>query len=401
MSMSTTSPDTMSDTRLGIGWARPARCFAGRPGIRNHVVGLSTVGLTDRIVSLACERVHGSLAVTPSFERGLRGEDAALQARMIDAIVRHPNTGATLIVTQDPRAADVLRARHAELGKPHSVLALLDCAGMDDAVNQAAKALTRLTSEAADLPRAPVRLSDLCVVLECGASDASSAVCANPAIGRFVDGLVAAGGTAIVSETAEFLGAEDVIRRQSASPEIANRILGYLSAKEAMMKADGEDYRGVNPTAENIDAGLTTLTEKTMGAVCKIGHSPFVGALAYGEAPQRPGLHFMDTTFFSPTSITGMALAGGQICLFAIGVFNPSAVPLVPTLKICGNPQTLSAWQDGIDVDVSGLITGSETLDQAAQAISAKIKDVIGGQQTATEEWGEGQIILPRTLPAI
>lgn len=385
--MSTTS----HDAPIGSGWRRPD----GRIGLRNHVIAFSTVALTDRITTLAAERVNGVLPICPALQRGLRGADAKRQANMIEAVIAHPNVGAALVVTHDRAAAETLQVASAELGKRIIVLSLIAQAGMQAAQDAMVTHLRTLKAEVANTRKTALHFSDLTVALECGGSDATSALAANPSIGRFVDRLIAAGGTAIVSETAEFLGGEDVIRLQCKSDEIARDILGYLRIEEQMMHSDGTDYRGVNPTAENIEAGLSTLTEKTMGAVCKIGGSHFAGALPFGERPQAAGLHFMHTPFFSPTSLTGMVLGGAQISLFAMGVYNPSGMPLAPTVKICGNPNTLSDWPDGIDLDVSEVIAGGLDYDDAANSILNLIGEVADGKQTRAEEWHEGQIIIP------
>jgi altronate dehydratase large subunit len=384
--MSTTSHDP-----IGTGWRRTD----GRIGLRNHVIAFSTVALTDRITTLAAARVKGVLPICPAFQRGLRGADDRLQTNMIKAVIAHPNVGAALVVTHDRAAAQTLQAACKELGKPIVVLSLIAQAGMQSAQDAMAMHLQNLKAELADSQKTTLHLSDLTVALECGGSDATSALAANPSIGRFVDQLIAAGGTAVVSETAEFLGGEDVIRAQSQSEEIAKDILGYLRIEEQMMQSDGTDYRGVNPTAENIEAGLSTLTEKTMGAVCKIGNSHFAGALSFGQRPQVAGLHFMHTPFFSPTSLTGMVLGGAQVTLFAMGVYNPSGLPLAPTIKICGNPKTLSDWPDGIDLDVSEIVTGGSDYDDAANTILKLIGEIADGELTRAEQWHEGQIIIP------
>lgn len=384
--MFTTSPEA-----IGSGWRRAD----GRIGLRNHVIAFSTVALTDRITTLAAGRVDGVLPICPAFQRGLRGADALLQAEMIQAVIAHPNVGAALVVTHDRAAAEKLQADCSDLGKPVVVMSLIAGAGVQSAHDAMVKHLEDLKAAVADDPKTPLLLSDLVVALECGGSDATSALAANPAIGRFVDRVITAGGTSIVSETAEFLGGEDVIRAQSHSEAIAKDILGYLRIEEQMMHSDGIDYRGVNPTPENIEAGLSTLTEKTMGAVCKIGSSRFAGALSFGERPPAAGLFFMNTPFFSPTSLTGMVLGGAQISLFAMGVYNPSGMPLAPTLKICGNPKTLSDWPDGIDLDVSGITAGSSDYDDAADTILKLIGEIADGKLTRAEEWQEGQIIVP------
>jgi altronate dehydratase large subunit len=155
----------------------------------------------------------------------------------------------------------------------------------------------------------------------------------------------------------------------------------------------------VNPTAENLEAGLTTLVEKTMGALCKIGNARFMSCLDFGQPPADAGLHFMDTPFFSPCSITGMVAAGAQITLFSMGVFNPSGNPLSPTIKICGNPDTVRHWRDGIDVALVDLIEGRISLDVAGDLIYQTVRRVAAGHRTYTETWGEGQFIIPRSLP--
>jgi altronate dehydratase large subunit len=382
---------TTSHEPIGTGWRRGD----GRIGLRNHVIAFSTVALTDRITSLAAACVAGVLPICPAFQRGLRGTDATLQTQMINSVIAHPNVGAALVVTHDRAAADVLQASCKDLEKPIVFVSLIAQAGMQFAQDEMTMHLQNLKAELAGSKKTALRLADLTVALECGGSDATSALAANPSIGRFVDQLIAAGGTAIVSETAEFLGGEDVIRAQSQSEEISKDILGYLRIEEQMMQSDGTDYRGVNPTAENIEAGLSTLTEKTMGAVCKIGSSHFAGALSFGKRPQVAGLHFMHTPFFSPTSLTGMVLGGAQVTLFAMGVYNPSGMPLAPTIKICGNPKTLSDWPDGIDLDVSEIVTGGSDYDDAARRILKLIGKIADGELTRAEQWQEGQIIIP------
>jgi len=379
----------------------------GRVGVRNHLALVSTVALSNRTAELAAAAFDARRAVsTPptllvrgEFQRGLQATDAELLNRILTQLVLHPNIGAAVVLCHDRRAAQVWRRRVAGCGKAVEVLAVMDSQGVQRAVDLAVEALLRLEPELHRATRKTCALSSLTFALECGGSDASSALCANPAIGRFVDSVVAQGARVIVSETAEFIGGEAVVRSQSVSAEVADAIIARIGATEARMAGDGDHYRGVNPTAENIEAGLTTLTEKTMGAMCKIGTSRFEGCLAFGETPSKPGLYFMDTPFFSPCSITGMVAAGAQMTLFAMGVFNPSGNPLAPTLKVCGNPDTLQHWHDGIDVALADMIEGHIKLDTAAQRLQRVIMNVANGALTHTERWGEGQFIVPRMLP--
>ena len=184
-------------------------------------------------------------------------------------------------------------------------------------------------------------------------------------------------------------------------PEVAEQILACISAADERTAEDGERYRGVNPTRENIEAGLTTLVEQSMGAVCQIGALPIDGCLEFSQEPPEGGLYFMDTPFFSPVSLSGMAASGAQLTLFSLGVFNPSGNPLVPNIKVCGNTDTLATWDDSIDVSVSGLLDRSITLDEAAEKITAMVMKVASGQESRAEYWGEGQVIVPKTRALI
>jgi len=397
--MSTTAAEP-----LGFkGFMRPD----GRVGVRNHLALVSTVALANRTAEHAAshfDRLRASagdpvLLIRGEFQRGLQAADARLQDEVLERLATHPNVGAAVVLCHDRRAAQAWSARLAAWPTPVEVLAVMDSRGVQHAIDRCVEALARMDARRAGFVRSDCPFSSLTLALECGGSDASSAVCSNPAIGRFVDRAVAAGATVIVSETAEFIGGEEVVRAQSQTPAIAQAIIDRIAVTESRMAGDGDHYRGVNPTAENIEAGLTTLVEKTMGALCKIGEARFAGCLAFGERPAVAGLQFMDTPFFSPCSITGMVAAGAQITLFSMGVFNPSGNTLAPTIKVCGNPDTLSRWPDGIDVGLAELIDGRIGLDEAGVRVHDAVLRVAKGGITHTERWGEGQFIIPRMLP--
>lgn len=369
----------------------------GRVGVRNHVLILSSVALTARLAALAAEGHPEAVLVAGDFPRGLRGQDGPLMTRVLEQLVRHPNVGAALVLCHDKVAREETEARLADAGRPVEVQALMSAEGMTDAVARARAAVARLSSAIADARRVPSPLSALTLALECGGSDATSALAANPTIGRVVDRVIEAGGRAIVSETAEFVGAEAVVAARAASPQVAQKVLAALARSEAHLSEDGECYRGINPTAENIEAGLTTLVEKSMGAVNKIGTSPISGYLSFGQSPDAPGLYFMDTPFFSPVSLTGMSAAGAQITLFAVGVFNPSGNPITPTLKLCGNRRTLAEWGDSIDIDLSAAIYDGAGLDEMEQVATAGLIATADGRPTKAETWREGQVMIPTT----
>ena len=373
----------------------------GRLGLRNHLLVLSTLALTNRVAQLAAAAEPGCLLVAGDLQRGLRGRDAMLQDRVVQALLRHPNVGGAVVFVHDKPARARLQACADSCGRPVQVLAFMEGRGVSETIQRGRRAIAAVRAALDVQQRSPGPLGELTLALECGGSDATSAVCANPTIGGFVDLVVASGGTAIVSETAEFIGAEPVVTARSASLLAGRNIIEAIRQRERMMQEDGEDYRGVNPTPENIAGGLSTLVEKSMGAVAKCGESPFMGRLDFAEVPPEPGLWFMDTPFFSPVSITGMVCGGAQLTLFGIGVFNPSAVPLAPTIRVCGNPATVRDWSDAIDIDVSMLVDGRINLPEAVALLRLKAHAVCDGELTWAERWGEGQVIVPRESPSL
>lgn len=393
MCMSTIAAEPLPNTFPGY------RRGDGRVGVRNHLVVLSTVALTARLAERAAEAVPGAICLNGDYCRGLQDADATMQRAVLDRLVTHPNVGAALVLTFDRAAAAELRSRLADAERPLHVLAMMDAQGMEDAVTRARAALVELDTLRAGAMRSCCDLAELTLALECGGSDTTSALAANPVIGHLVDRVVAGGGQAIVSETAEFIGAEDIVRSRAATPEIGTRIVERIGGVERIMAADGEGYRGVNPTRENIEAGLTTLVEKSMGAIAKTGGAPFAGCLEFAEPPRAPGLHFMDTPFFTPVSLTGMVAAGAQIVLFALGVFNPSGAPLAPTVRLSGNTRTLADWGAEIDIDLSAVITGRKGPGDMALEAGQSVTRILGGETTAAERCGEGQVIVPTTAP--
>lgn len=400
--MSTTAPEGREAEILpdDLVW-RGYRRKDGRVGARNLLVVLSTVALTDRLAQEICFGNDGAVCVAGAFSRGLQNQDEETLFGFIQGVASHPNVGGILLVTHDRQAMQSLKANLCSPEKTR-FLAFMACGGRHAAVEAGRTAVLELSREMKSEERQDISFADLRVALECGGSDVSSNICSNPVVGLLSDSLAHAGGTIIVSETAEFIGAEKIFDTRCPDGKTRNKILDFIGKKEKLMDRDsGRDYRGVNPTNENIEGGLTTLIEKSMGAVSKTGTSDFVSALGFGQNPAEAGLHFMDTPFFSPTSLTGMMLGGCTLCLFTMGVYNPSGNPLCPTLKVCGNPKTLSHWSDQIDLDVSPYFLGEETKERAFVRLLKEVNLVFNGKRTVAEKCKEGQFILPRTREAL
>lgn len=396
--MSTTvNNNDLNNFAESLSW-RGFRRADGRVGIRNHRIVLSTVGLTDQLASAIASQEKETICVSGAFPRGLQKGDEELISKFIDNVLTHPNVGAALVVTHDSYSSELI-AKKVKATIPIEYLAFMNCNGRKDALIEGSKRLKLLAERQikSNQVRELVELSSVSIALECGGSDVSSSICTNPVIGDITDFVIKNGGSAIVSETAEFIGAEKIFTDRCSDLNIRQSILNFINYRLKLINEDnGKDYRGTNPTQENLDGGLTTLIEKSMGAVSKTGTTHFVSALEYGISPKKPGLHFMDTPFFTPVSLTGMMMAGCNLGLFAMGVFNPSGNILCPMIKICGNPKTVQSWQDDIDVALDDYFTGGLNIEEAQIAVLTKLNAVFNGAVTASETHFEGQFLLPR-----
>ena len=238
------------------------------------------------------------------------------------------------------------------------------------------------------LRREEVGIEELVLGLKCGASDPTSGLAANPALGKAVDRLIGLNATVIFGETTEVIGAEHILARRSKSREVAEKLLSFVDRLEQRVKASGSDIRGGNPSAGNIAGGISTLEEKSLGSIVKSGSSLIQDAYEYGERKRGRGLFFVDSPGREPEIMAGLSAAGSQIIAFATGLGAPQGFPFVPVLKICANWKTVARLPDFIDLDVSGVISGEESLEEAGDRIFTEILAVASGGRTKAETLG-------------
>jgi altronate dehydratase large subunit len=372
----------VSGDRTFLGYARPD----GRAGVRNRVLILSINGLVAPAARRIAAAVTPTLLVATPYGRGQFGADKRAHAEQMVGLGRNPNVAAVLVVGADRATADGIAAQIAASRKPTEVVALDDV--HEDALAlslHGTRAAARLVHNASRQRREPVAVSSLFLGIECGHSDATSGLVANPLAGRIVDRLIDAGGTAVVGETVEWLGAEHLLARRAVTPAVAEAITAAVQRREAAIAASGIDLLHDNPGAENIRGGLSSIEEKSLGAIAKAGSRRIDGVLALAEAPATPGLYFMDAPFFSPESLTGFAAAGAQLMLFTTGAGNSFCSAIAPTIKVSARPETLVRLGEQIDFDASPVFAGTEDLDRAADRLFTLLLDVASGFRT----WGE------------
>ena len=379
------------------GYSRPD----GSVGVRNHVLILPAT----RNVNYICHRIALAVPGVTTFyttgEYGRTGSDRKRLARFLTGIARNPNVANVLLIGM-PHGygypefqTDALAAEIAKSGTRLEILNVDRCGGLEGTVVQGIRLARELVREATAMRREAVPLSKLTIGMKCGDSDATSGLAGNPALGRAVDRLIDAGGTALFSETLELIGAEQTLVQRAKTPEVAQRLLRLIADWEARAASIGEDIRTINPIPENIAAGITTLEEKSLGAVEKTGTRELSGVLDYCERPGEPGLWLMDAWMSSYSLLPSFAAAGAQIVLYQLGgnELPPEDAPLsavdpglvAPLLTISGNPRTAKAAGDYLDVSTGGVLLGTETLDAAGEHILEEIVRAANGRATRGE----------------
>ena len=379
------------------GYSRPD----GSVGVRNHVLILPAT----RNVNYICHRIALAVPGVTTFyttgEYGRTGGDRKRLARFLTGIARNPNVANVLLIGM-PHGygypefqTDALAAELAKSGTRLEILNVDRCGGLEGTVVQGIRLARELVREATAMRREAAPLSKLTIGMKCGDSDATSGLAGNPALGRAVDRLIDAGGTALFSETSELMGAEQTLVQRAKTPEVAQRLLRLIESWEARAASIGEDIRTINPIPENIAAGITTLEEKSLGAVEKTGTRELSGVLDYCERPGEPGLWLMDAWMSSYSLLPSFAAAGAQIVLYQLGgnELPPEDAPLsavdpglvAPLLTISGNPRTAKAAGDYLDVSTGGVLLGTETLDAAGEHILEEIVRAANGRATRGE----------------
>jgi len=374
--------------RTFLGFSRPR----GRAGTRNHLLVLGINGLIAATAARAASALPFARLVATPYGRGQFGPDKECHFRQLAGIGANPNNGAVLIIGVDRKSADdVAAAIGARAAVPIEVLTLDDT--HEDALELGVRAIRAGASLSRDISRArreAVPLSELYLGLECGHSDASSGLAANPLAGALADRLVDSGGTAVIGETIEWLGAEHALSPRGVTPETGKAIVRAVASREAAVSAAGVDLIGNNPGQENIRGGLSTIEEKSLGAIAKAGTRPITALLPFAEPPGRPGLHLMDGPSFSPESMTGFVASGAQMILFTTGPGNSYCSLLAPTIKISANPAASAQIRNQFDFDASRIFEGRETLDAAADRLLDEAVAFASGMLTWGEAVGEG-----------
>lgn len=370
-----------------IGYRRPD----GRMGVRNHVLVLSTSGCANLVSRRIAQAVPGAVAVENSKGCGQVGTGIEIMRRCLVNLTLNPNVFGTLVVglgcetTKPYQLAEKVRSVS---DKPIEVITIQDCGGTVRATERGVELARALVERAAEVRPEPMGLGDLLLGTNCGGSDATSGLSANPVCGYVSDAVVAAGGTAMIGETTELIGTEDILASRAATPEVASDVYRIVHGLEDSFAEAGVDVRGANPSPGNMAGGLSTLEEKALGGISKGGTTPIQEVVSYGSHPTKSGFVIMDTPGYDIESVSGMTAGGAQVLIFTTGRGTPIGNPLMPVIKVTGNCETYERMRDNIDFDASGAVEGTSTIDELGEDLLDLLERVCSGEQTKAEQLG-------------
>lgn len=368
----------------------------GTYGARNLVAIISTADNSNFIARRAAQAVKGTIPLCPCFGRGEIGEDMEQHIRTMAGMGCNPNVHSAVVVSLEPVIAEKIAEKIRETGKGVEVFSIDECGDTVRCVGQAVRAAEKMVIKASVEERVEVGMEHLMLGVECGGSDTTSGIVSNPALGYVADKLVDLGGTVIMSETTEWMGAENNLLRRAVSEEVGEKITKAVQWYEDYIQSIGVDLNGFNPAPDNIKGGLSTIEEKALGSIKKGGSKAIEDVLSYAQRPQGHGLYLMDAPTGGVENTTGLSAAGCQVILFSTGKGNPMGNPVAPTVKVTGNARTAATAAYNIDVDLSAVLTDELLLSQAGEALGVQLVQYANGKMTSSEVLDEVEIAVSR-----
>jgi len=369
-----------------LGYKRPN----GSVGTRNYVGIISTVVCANEVADTISRSVQGTAAFMHQQGCCQTPIDIERVNKVLTGLGSNPNLSSVLLISLGCESTDVEFVKKAvsATGKPVEIVVIQEIGGAAKTVARGLRLAQEMVQEASRYKRVSCSLSDIVIGLKCGSSDTTSGLAPNPALGIASDRIVSEGGISILGEVTEFIGAEHLLAGHAKDENVAQEILELVKRMEDRAKSVGCDMRGGQPTGGNIKGGLTTIEEKSLGAIAKAGSAPIQAVYGYGEPPTVKGLVVMDSPGREPEILTGLASAGCNVIAFATGRGAPQGFPFVPVIKITGNRVTWDKMREHMDVNVSALMEGKSTLAEESERIFNEILATVSGKLTKAEITG-------------
>jgi (2R)-sulfolactate sulfo-lyase subunit beta len=377
------------------GWRRDN----GRVGVRNHVVILPLDDLSNAACEAVANNIKGTLALPHAYGRLQFGEDLELHFRTLIGIGSNPNVAAVVVIGIEDQWTNIVVEGIKKTGKPVTGFGI-EGVGDITTIANASRVAKEYLQAASELQREECDISELWVSTKCGESDTTTGLASCPTVGNMYDKLIPQGIYGCFGETSEITGAEHLAKERAASPDIGEKWFRiWKSYQDDVIEAHKtNDLSDSQPTKGNIAGGLTTIEEKALGNLEKIGREcRFIDALEPAEAPAKgAGLYFMDTSSAAAECVTLMAAAGYAVHTFPTGQGNVIGNPIVPVIKITGNPRTIRTMPEHIDVDVSGILRRDMTIPEAGDALIEMVVRTANGRLTAAEALGHREFVMTK-----
>jgi len=377
------------------GWLREN----GRVVVRNHVVILPLDDLSNSASEAVANNVKGTLALPHAYGRLQFGADLDLFFRTLIGIGANPNVAAVIVIGIEESWTKRVVDGIAKTGKPVTGFGI-EGHGDIATIARASYVAKEYLHWASELPREACAMSELWVSTKCGESDTTTGLSSCPTVGNMYDKLIPLGIYGVFGETSEITGGEHLAKARAATPDVGEKWYKMWKAyQDDVIEAHKtDDLSDSQPTKGNIAGGLTTIEEKALGNLEKIGRkSKFIDALEPAEAPAKgPGLYYMDTSSAAAECVTLMAAGGYVVHTFPTGQGNVIGNPIVPVIKITGNPKTLRTMREHIDVDVTGILRREQTLETAGDALIGMIQRTANGRLTAAEALGHREFVITK-----
>jgi (2R)-sulfolactate sulfo-lyase subunit beta len=370
---------------------------SGRIGVRNHVIILPVDDLSNAAAQAVENNIKGTMALPHPYGRLQFGADLELHFRTLIGTGSNPNVAAVVVIGIEDQWAKKVADGIAATGKPVSFFGI-EQHGDHDTIMRASKAAREYLQWASELRREERPLKDLWVSTKCGESDTTSGCGANPTVGNAFDKLYPLGVTLVFGETTELTGGEHLVAARCRNDEVRAKFQFMFDRyQEVINRHKTSDLSDSQPTKGNIAGGLTTIEEKALGNIQKIGRKCLVdGVIDKAETPTGPGLWFMDSSSAAAEMLTLLGAAGFAVHFFPTGQGNVIGNPILPVIKLCANPRTVRTMSEHIDVDVSGLLRREMSPDQAGDALLDCMFRTANGRLTAAEALGHREFVLTR-----
>ncbi len=371
----------------------------GRVGVRNHVIILPVDDISNAACESVASNIQGTLALPHAYGRLQFGEDLDLHFRTMIGTGTNPNVAAVVVIGIEPGWTEHIVNGIAETGKPVTGFSI-EKNGDIATIASASRKAKEYVHWASELQRKDCPISDLWVSTKCGESDTTTGLGSCPTVGNMYDKLIPQGIYGVFGETSEITGAEHLCKARGVTSEVGEKFMAIWQAymDEVIEPFKTDDLSESQPTKGNIEGGLTTIEEKALGNLEKIGRkSTYIDALKPAEPPAKgPGLYFMDTSSAAAECVTLMAAAGYVVHTFPTGQGNVVGNPILPVIKISANPRTVRTMSEHIDLDVSGILRREMTLDEASDALIDYIIRTANGRITAAEALGHREFSMTK-----